>query len=293
MADKPTTEITLGYGGGAYININGGKAEEDFCWVFMNSGSITKNLNVPNFLAYNMELDFNDNIPNVRNDVALGCGLVSFQGSLNFAITQSSLDKLFNKIFINRNNVFDIGINDGRKVLELKCCYWNSFSISGNPRQVLTGSLNFVSTNNQLNDFDIYEANEVSNKAYHMGFNEKLIEYWNTGAKGIETFNLNFTKETTPVYLNTKSNTPSYIRVGKLGLTGQFSSWKNWFNTKEIYISNKVLSFQGESVRDSAGFSFQGIDNTGMHNYSLKLYNLSNSAEFSWDIENLPRPQKQ
>lgn len=287
MAEKPTTEITLGYGGGAYININGGKTP-DYCWVFMNSGSLTKTLNAPNFLAYNMELDF-DETPNVRNDVVLGSGLVGFQGSLNFAITQSSLNKLFDKVFINRNNVFDIGINDGRKILELKCCYWNSFSISGSPRQILTGSLNFVSTNNQLSDFEIYDSSELSDSVYHMGFNEKLIEYWNTGAKGIETFSLNFTKETTPVYLNTETNTPAYIRVGKLNLTGQFSSWKNWFDTKEIRISNKVLSFKGETVRDSAGFSFQGIDNTGMHNYSLKLYNLSNSSEFAWDILYLPR----
>ena len=298
MSEYKSTEITLGYGGGAYININGGK-NPDLCWIFMNSGNLTKNINVPNFLAYNMELDF-DNTPNVRNDVALGSGLNSFSGSINFAMTQSALDKLFNKTFINRNNVFDIYIDDGRKCLELKCCYWNSFSISGNPRQVLTGSLNFVSTNNQLEDFNIKNSIGDFDIEERMGFNEKLIEYWNTGAEGIETFNLNFTKEETPVYLNTESNNPSYIRTGKLNLTGQLSSWKNWFDTREIRIANKCLSFDKIKInnseinndgliRDSSGFIFDGIDDTGKHNYSLKLYNISNSSDFSWEILNLPR----
>lgn len=279
----PTSQITLGYGGGAYININGGMSSPNYCWFLINSGSFTKTLNVPNFLAYNMDYDFNSDIPNVRNDVALGCGLVGFNGTLNFAITQSSLNKLFNELFINRNNVFDAIIYDGRKTLEIKCCYWNSFSISGSPRQVLSGSINFVSTNNQNENFNIYEGNPVGIGAYE-GFSEKLIEYWNTGSKGVETFNLNFTREATPVYLNTKSNNPAYIRIGKINLTGRFSSWKNWFDTKEIRIANKKLVFKGEAVRDSADFNFQGIDDTGMHNYSIKLYNISNSSEFAWEI---------
>ena len=279
MASYKSTEITLGYGGSAFINIKNG-IEDDLCWVFMNSGNISKNINVPNFLAYNMNLEF-DETPNVRNDVALGCGLIGFQGSLNFAITQGALDKLFSKKFINRNNVFDVYINDGRKELELKCCYWNSFSISGNPRQVLTGSLNFISTNNQLEDFVIVEE---ENFHMHRGFDERLIEYWNTGSEGIETFNLNFTKETNPVYLNTDSKTPTYIRNGKINLTGQFSSWKDWFETKEIRIANKVLSFKGFPVRESSSFSFEGIDDTGKHQYSIRLYNDLDSSQFSWEI---------
>ena len=281
MTEYESTKITLGYGGGAFINVNGGK-EENLCWVFMNSGNMSKSVNIPNFLAYNMDLDF-DNTPNVRNDVALGVGLNSFQGSLNFAITQGALDKLFNKVFINRNNVFDVYINDGRKELELKCCYWNSFSIQGSPRQVLTGSINFVSTNNQQEDFVVRDKP----KNIHRGFDEKLVEYWNTGSEGLETFSLSFTRETTPVYLNTELNNPTYIRTGKINLTGQFSSWKNWFETKEIRIANKKLSFYGLPVRDSSSFSYDGTDDTGKHNYSIRLYNITDSSKFSWDIINI------
>lgn len=286
MPDYKSTEITLGYGGGAYIDVNGGRGK-DLCWVFMNSGSLTKNINVPNFVGYNMELEFDDT-PNVRNDVALGSGLVSFQGTLNFAITKSALDKLFNEKFLSRNSVFDVHINDGRKALELRCCYWNSFSISGNPRSVLTGSLNFVSTNDQRDDFTIIE--DINQSGNHFGFEERLIEYWNTGSNGLETFQLNFTKETQPIYLNTESKNPAYIRNGKINLSGNFSSWKNWFDTKEIWIADKKLSFVGFGVKDSASFSFDGIDDTGKHNYSIRLFNVLNSKEVSWRIDLINPP---
>ena len=65
MSKYISTAITLGYGGGAHIKVNGGAPkevngvliEDDLCWVFMNSGNLTKNINVPNFIGYNMELE--------------------------------------------------------------------------------------------------------------------------------------------------------------------------------------------------------------------------------------------
>lgn len=317
MAEYKSTSITLGYGGSAFINVNGGKAseeEEGLCWVFMQSGNISKSIDVPHFLSYDMNLDFNYETTNIRNDVALGVGLNNFQGNLNFAITQGALNKLFNKKFINRNNVFDVYINDGRKDLELKCCYWTNFSIIGNPRQVLIGSIDFISTNDQKNDFDIIDDGTLksknnsiivendtddgfdiefepqrswANRNIYYGFDEKIIEYWNTGSEGLESFRLNFTREATPVYLNTSSNNPTYIRVGKINLSGQFSSWKDWYNTKEVRIADKKLSFYGLRSRNSSSFSYEGIDNTGQHNYSINLYNITDSSKLSWDITNL------
>lgn len=288
MADIVSTKITLGYGGGAYININGGLPTEDRCWLMINSGNLTKNINVPSFSAYDMDLDWEVEAPaNVRNDIALGTGLISFQGSISFAITESALNKLFSHKFLNRNNIFDIKIFDGRSVLDLKCCYWTQFTITGNPRQVLMGNLSFVSTNNQHEDFIVSRPSEgeaLKEFDVYGGFDEKLVEYWNTGANGLEDFNLTFTREANPIYLNTPIGVPSYIRVGKLGLTGNFSTWKDWLNAKEIHMSNKCISFGGYFVNDSSSFSFEGIDNTGKYSYSIKLYNLTGSSKFTWKI---------
>lgn len=295
-------EITLGYGGGAFINTNGGRGQ-DWCWVFMNSGSLTKNITPSSYSAYDMDLyDENEGENrNVRNDIILGPGLVGFQGTLNFAITQGALNKLFNTSFIDRKSVFDVFIDDGFRTLCLPCCYWNSFSISGNPRQVLSGTLNFVSTNNQLEDFDIRtlgSSPHVTENPIHekiprpdsyLGFDEKLIEYWNTGAAGVESFSLNFTRETTPVYLNTERKTPAYIRCGKLNLTGNFSSWKQWenFDVINLYIANKKLEMSGYRLKDSSSFSFEGIDDTGKFEYSIKLFNFLKSSDLSWNIIDL------
>ena len=127
--EKTSSEITLGYGGGAYINVNGGEEKEDVCWLMINSGSLTKNVRVPTFMAYDMGLDY-DNKANVRSEIALGSGLIAYQGSINFAITQSALNKLFTHSFLSRNNVFDMQICDGRSTLDMKCCYWTQFSLA-------------------------------------------------------------------------------------------------------------------------------------------------------------------
>ena len=319
MSNYKSTEITLGYGGGAYINVSGGNGL-DLCWLMINSGNLSKNTNIPSVLPYDMELDVNDSTgygkTSVRNEIALGTGVVGFQGSINFAITQSALNKLLTHQFISRNNVFDISIFDGRSQLEVKCCYWTSFTITGNPRQVLTGSLSFISTNNQYEDFLVFRKNKDSENLkllkevyrYHPGkgylvgaeeydgekpmvdevyngFNEKLIEYWNTGSNGLESFTLNFTREAQPVYLNTGSRTPAYIRVGKISLSGSFSTWKDWLKTKNIYIANKNIVFYGFSSTDNSSFSFDGIDSTGKYDYSIKLYNITGSSKFAWEIE--------
>ena len=308
--EKKSSEITLGYGGGAYINVNGGKTVSDICWLMINSGSLTKSVRVPTFMAYDMGLEYNETA-NVRNEVALGSGLIAYQGSINFAITQSALNKLFTHNFLSRNNVFDIQICDGRSTLDMCCCYWTQFTINASPRQVLTGSISFVSTNNQYEEFCLFrESNDIfgesekpSNKRYnplgrtiieeepteidygeYEGFDEKLIEYWNTGSNGLEDFSLSFTREATPVYLNTASRLPAYVRIGKLDLSGNFSTWKDWMNTKKIYVANKAIEFFGYAVNDSSSFGFEGIDNTGKYNYSIRLYNITGSSKFSWAI---------
>lgn len=323
MSNYKSTEITLGYGGGAYINVNGGKDEDcDWCWLLINSGNLSKSIQVPNILPYDMELDFTDDdlkgygSTSIRNEIALGTGLIGFQGSINFAITETALKKLITHKFISRNNVFDISIFDGRSTLEVKCCYWTNFTISGSPRQVLTGSLSFVSTNNQYEDFCVFRDGELikkpiyitkdgkengtseevsvdpmkiknNEKGAYQGFDEHLIEYWNTGSNGLESFNLSFTREAQPVYLNTPSRNPAYIRVGKINLSGSFSTWKDWLDTKHIYIADKKIMFYGFSSNENSSFSFNGIDDTGKYDYSIRLYNITGSSKFAWEIVNL------
>ena len=282
MEEKIRATITLGYGGHAILNISGGKGEDN-CWVMMVSANLSKTINVPSYIGYNMDLD-EENIPSTRrNDVALGSGLIGFNGSISFNLTQGALDKLFSMDFVNRFNVFDLTINDGKEELYLPCCYWNSFNLSASPRSVLTGTISFVSTNNQNKDFQI----KTENFEHYRGFSEKLVEYWNTGSDGLESFDISFSREAIPVYLNTDSDLPTYIRCGKVMLNCNFTSWKDWFEVKRIRISNKKLMFYGEDVRESKNFSFQGTNNTGLHSYSIRLYNLEKSSDIAWAIENI------
>lgn len=278
-----TTEIKLGYGGGASINVNGGSSLRQWCSLIINSASFTMNTTLPTFSAYNMGLEYINSKFNVREDVALGKGLLSFSGSLNFALTKSSLNSLFNQNFLTRNNIFDIIVNDGRTTLSMQCCYWNNFSISGNPRQILTASLQFISTNNQLTKFNISNQEEILNPKKF--FEEsQYIKYWQTGAKNVESFNITFSREVNPVYLNTNYRCPSYIRVGKLSLSGNVSSWVDLIQEKAIYIADKKLTLKGIVLNDSSSFNFEGIDDTGKYNYSFKMYNKEKSSDEPWEI---------
>ena len=284
-----TTQIKLGYGGGAFINVTGdGKSTEDsWCYIMINSGSLTRNTTVPSFTAYNMTLDY-DNSFNVREDVVLGEGLVNFSGSLNFALTKKSLTKLFDEKFLTRNNIFDLFINDGRTSVRMDTCYWNSFSIFGNPRQILTASLQFLSTNNQNPEFNLSREVNVSDALSKSYFEDEFIKYWQTGAPNVESFNLNFTREITPVYLNTNYRCPAYMRIGKLSINGNVSSWVDWIETKYINIANKQLKLNSFILLDSTSFNFDGIDDTGKYNYSFKMYNKYTNNKSPWRIFDNP-----
>lgn len=298
-------EIRLGYGGGVLIKsyyfngsgsgLGGGNSADASknCWVMANSCTLTRNINVPSFLSYNMTFDsgnFFDGSsvePDIRNDVILGSGLYNFSGNISFTLTYSALKVLFSDNFLSRNNVFDIYIYDGLKEVKMLCCYWNSFSITSNPRNVISCSLGFVSTNNQLETFSL--SDEVTAEVQYKGFSEQMVEYWNTGVEGVdvESFALNFSKEATPVFLNTTSNCPSYIRTGKLSLSGTLNCWSDWDGeeTKKIRIGDKVVSISGIIKTNSDGFSLNGINATGTKNYSFQIYNLTHSGQKSFNIE--------
>lgn len=294
------TEIKLGYGGSVFINTNGGKetldvnAVEDFssggtCCVLATDASVLKKINIPTFSPYNMELfsssfsgETEINNEN-RMEIIAGEGLNEFTGTLNFILTRNALNKIFNNKFISRQNVFDVLLHDGIRSVLIKCCWWSSISISSSARNLVTCSISFNSTNNRMEDFEI-----VDTAFKKVSFNEELLKYWETGAGAskIESFDISFSRQLTPVYLNTSSKNVSYYRVGMMTLDCNFSSWNNWIELGDnnLKIGDKSLVFKETAILNSKDFSFSGGNSTGVYKYSIKLYNTDSSKNQAWSI---------
>lgn len=254
-------EITLGYGGGAYIN---GQP------VLITSGNISQTVNEPVVLPYDMPHITGDGAD--RFDINLGDGTYSYNGSISFDYTLEAVEELITKTFLSRNSEFDVVIHNGDQSYQLNKCKWSSFTISVSPQSLVTGSISFQSTNGNKQVLEAYSG------AIQYIFDHELLAYWNTGNEEIESFNISLNQGLTPVYLNGNQYNPAYIRGGAITGTIQVNAWERWLTHTSVKIANKNIAFS-KFLKEAMEFTYGGPAATGYHNYTVTVHGDTASNE--------------
>lgn len=254
------------------------------------SANITRQHNVPTFTPFYQKYQFSsteETLKQIPYSVIRGAkGTYSFNGNINFQLTQGALDYFF-RISKNKSNVekyspffnkdsFTIIIYDGLNGIQVKHCIWQSISIQCNPNSLITMSINFQSLNNHKENFQVNKTDyDLDDR-----FSHALIPYWQSGAENMLSFQLNMERNVTPVYLNNDYLTPTYLRVGliSVNMSANFyeqqksdSSLSDDSSSKDyqdmtIKIGNKKIIIS-DMVLQSENFTMSSMQDIGEKTY--------------------------
>lgn len=282
MADKLSEnkrDIVIGYGG--YAKISGSSistylhvTNANFGLQFQRPTHNCIFAPVPYEISVN-SANFNDASV---SQIILDVGTAIINGSISFDLSKDNIDKLISGNFLCRGNTFGLELYDGRIGYQIQDCSWTSVSFAASPGGLVQGQISFVALND--NKTIIKKVNQKTSSDYI--FKDQLIAYWQAGAQNIQSFSVNFSLQVQPVYLNNGFIMPTYFRYGNLGIKMDISSFLDWeglTSTSSLIDSNKfTLKIAEKSIKinnkitEVQQFTQNGINDVGMHNYSIFGY---------------------
>lgn len=195
----------------------------------------------------------------------LGIGTASISGSVSFDMTKSNIEYFLDQNKIARNTYFHLFMSDGTKQYAVYHCVWNNITISASAGSLLTCSISFIALNNRNVQID---TRGLTIPTY---FDNTLVAYWQAGASNhMQSFNLNFTQQVNPVYLNNSYIMPTYLRCGSIGINATIDSWFGWEDiiNDEIRIGNRKVKFNNKTI-NMRQFSHSGAGDIGKHSYQI------------------------
>lgn len=268
-----TTGVVLGYGGGASIEItdtgSGTSGTSGKSWLFMTGGSLTVGQSLPMFQPYGMP-----NTSDSRGQVILAKGFKTFSGNINFDVTNKAVSLLTS--LAKRNQEFEVMIHDGNVGYKLPKSKMEGFTVSASPQSLVTGTINFQSTNNLEEDLTKYtDSIEYVFKPDEADY--QLVKYWHTGGTDVESFTFNFSQTLTPIFLNCGKDTPRYIRAGALQVSLSVVAWSDWLAIKKVKMGDVTIEIVTGN-KESMDFTYGGPTETGLHTYNFKGYSEDDSS---------------
>lgn len=270
----------VGYNGSAFIQSNTtyktSNSTVSTTQLLVTSASVVRSLNIPSvnsfYTAFSGDISAGGNeIP--LTSIRLGYGVYNFSGNLNFELTENAINTICTDNFFNRNNLFHLTLMDGMKQLNISNCCWSSISFSYASNEIPTCSIAFLSNNATENDLSI--INQGSPKLN----TSNLIKYWNTGGKYVNSFNVSFSRNVSPIYHNGDLKTPSYLKPGKIDLSLDvtylpFVTFSGGLSLKMG--SGKTLTLSKSVVNEimtNKQFNITGLNDAGMKTYSFNAIN--------------------
>ena len=262
------------------------------------SASITRDLNIPTantyYLPYEQD-DINDNNEKVRSSIRLGYGTYTFNGQISMELSNGCLNFFDTSYkFLFRNYVFSVQFFDGEKVCTIKNCMWNSIKLSCSAGGIPTMSISFQSNNESKNKLQISNPSSFSS----FDSDDILIPYWRTGVKKIivqsneeyygngydnvdkylqpTDFNLSFDRGVTPIFLNNKLITPSYLRAGLINVNLDLTLMQNvdFDNSKygmDMIFGNKKISKKLSQMKNET-YNNSNLNDIGNKTCSFAFY---------------------
>lgn len=250
------------------------------------SGNISRTLSVPALNSYFLPdqlytggLNGEVKHKEVKSQIRAGFGTYTFQGSMDFEMTNKMTDLLDVNddlegeygMFFRRNSIFHLQFYDGKRTCTARNCVWSDFSISGSPNSAVRSSLNFQSNNGYKDDLDVKNGNLNAGAVFDS--DDFLLPYWRCGTGGILEFSLSISRPVTPVFLNNTLRVPSYLRVGMASVSLQMTcmSPKSWDSS--IYIGGKKITFNS-SILQSYDYQMTTLSDVGNKSYTWTSINL-------------------
>lgn len=208
---------------------------------------------------------------NPRGKVLYAPGTEITNGSVNFDVTENSLQLLQLDKLLKRNYFFTVKVFDGHAGRQLDNCYVTSLSVSGSVGGLISASLSFISKD------DMIAYNGGSGVFIDPGdttTEDVPYGYWYSGSTSLQVrdWSLSYSQSVNPVYLNqigdANNKKPRYLKVGlqeyQLSLTTYDAPPET---TDSIVIAANTFSILGKFT--SSGYSFNGPTDLGTYSHSF------------------------
>lgn len=210
-------------------------------------------------------LDYLDILPVSlsRSKVKHADGTRAYSGSVNFDVSEKTIDLFALTRLFERRYSFIVGINDGEDSYTMSDCYISGISLSGAPAGLISASVSFVSSDGKT-------AAAVANN-YILNYNtdptNKPAAYWWSGNTDVRDWSLNFSQDAVPVYSNEDEVDPRYIKVGLISYSLQVVTYSE-LDHDDIEIITKSFTLTGDT--NSKGYTFNGPTDLGMYSHSFE-----------------------
>lgn len=261
--DNKLNIFKMGYNGCVFMTSSyQGKTSTDQnpAAFFVTNASISQNYNIPTVQPYQLpgnQSSVNSDQSSVNSEklyhpIRVSYGTCGYSAEISFELSNGFINKMFTDDlnFFDPFYFIDITMYDGRDIYTLPKCVWQSFSISCQPNSICTSSLSFQSLNGWVENISSSSSTSVPSCTFDT--EDFLIPYWETGASGLQSFNIKFDRKITPVYLNNGLVTPTYLRPSFIdvdlsltflqGYYPTFSSSDNSTTNLNIKIGSKTVT---------------------------------------------------
>ena len=268
----------LGYGGSAVI---------DGTQVLVSGGSF-ETQKTPSFMdAYDI-----DPSQNSRSRILHADGTEVYTGSINLDITDAFLSLCTTAKLFGRRYIFNIGIDDGNGAWVMNNCLVSTLSMQGAERGILTASLSVMSAG-------VKETGTISND--YIGFqgttgftNNSPIGYWYSGNSFVRDWSLSMTQEVIPVFTNTSSVAPTYLKCGQVTYSMQVSTYQpltggDVGGYHVLNISTKTFTIKvdtgGAGISTLEGYNVNGQQEFGIYTYSFESAAQGTTADVAHGLQ--------
>ena len=280
--------IVVGYGGFGYIdwktdslvNTNQGSIDSpsvsvtDANTVFLTGASVNITANRPVQQTYRSHRT-NTNV----SSILVGVGTVNISGNITFDMSRQNLSYFLNSNRIKRNTYFHFGMSDGKSQYIVYHCVWNSISFSASVGSLVSCNISYTALNKRQTT--IGTPSRKPSSAY---FDHSLVAYWDTAVGNcIQSFNVTFTQNVTPVYLNNSFLTPTYLRCGNIAATADIESWQSWQDVNEVKIGSKTITFN-KSMYNMIQYSHAGAADIGKHKFQISTVAVNSPTDTIFSI---------
>lgn len=309
MTDKTNdiyTSFYLGYAGSAkliydpsgnYIP-NNAITESSGVLFSLTNAVYTRQLQIPKVASFyvpyqnygsNSEVINSNSNGDVKSEIRLGFGVYNYSGSINFELTDKILQKIWTPSFFERKGLFHLVLNDGMNKLKIANCAWSNVQISAQPHSPVEMSISFLSTNGRNQQSTSLCVEDIQNTSNNDTFQnqEDLVRYWETGVTELgrlESFNLGFSRNVTPVYHNNDLYNPTYLKVGRTEVLASLTCLDYYndetfdFDNEEtegikIYVDEKKYVKFKQNVFNSQTYNINGLSDIGTKIYDISSLN--------------------
>jgi len=178
-------------------------------------------------------------------------GTRSSSGSMSFDLSSSSSGV---ENLLTRGVEFNVSFGDGDNGVggSLSGCYVTSLSFSGSSNGLVTASVSFVSSEPFSGGTSI--APDVD---------EEPIGYWKSGDGLTRDWSLSMNCNVQPMYANTSSTWPGYMKVGTVDYSLSITSYDQIGTGDSISIGIGSKTIRG--VKSGEGTSFNGSGDFGTY----------------------------